>query len=87
MDCRLSTGAVRGASFCQVNVCFLFQVLELNNDDDSCREVCQKWLKGKTLPLEQKDKEKLYRFLLSRGYEYETIRHTINVVANATDDD
>lgn len=61
--------------------------LELNDDDDSCREVCQKWLKGKTLPLEQKDKEKLYRFLLSRGYEYETIRHTINVVANETDDD
>ena len=61
--------------------------LELNDDDDSCREVCQKWLKGKTLPLEQKDKEKLYRFLLSRGYEYETIKHTINVATNATDDD
>lgn len=54
--------------------------LELD-DDESCKQVCQKWLKGKTLPLEQKNKEKLYRFLLSRGFEFETIKHTMNVLS------
>ena len=55
--------------------------LELDDDDESCKQVCQKWLKGKTLPLEQKNKEKLYRFLLSRGFEFETIKHTMNVLS------
>jgi len=49
-------------------------------DDEACLNVCNKWLKNKILPLEKKEKEKLYRFLLSRGFEYETIRHTLNLI-------
>lgn len=56
--------------------------LELCDDEESCKQVCQKWLKGKTLPLVQKDKEKLYRFLLSRGFEYETIRRVVNCLCD-----
>lgn len=52
--------------------------LEICDDDSACIQVCQKWLKNKQLPLGQKDKEKLYRFLLSRGFEYETIKYAIN---------
>lgn len=52
------------------------------NDDEACVKVCQKWLKGKVVPLCQKDKEKLYRFLLSRGFEYETIKHAIYSATN-----
>lgn len=58
---------------------------ELENDDDACNEVCSKWLKNKKLPLEQKDREKLYRFLLARGFEYETIKHSINLFTNTQD--
>ncbi len=54
--------------------------IELSDDDDACKSVCLKWLKNKQLPLEQKDKEKLYRFLLGRGFEYDTIKHTLSEI-------
>lgn len=44
----------------------------------ACKEVYQKWIKNKKLPLEIKDKEKLYRFLMSRGFEWDTIKNVIN---------
>ena len=49
----------------------------MDSDIEACQIVASKWLKNKTLPLDKKDKEKLYRFLLSRGFEYETIRHVL----------
>lgn len=49
-----------------------------NDDNEACENVCRKWLKNKPLPLEQKDKEKLYRFLLSRGFNYDTIKEVLN---------
>lgn len=52
-------------------------MLVLGDDNDACKKIAEKWLKNKTLPLDKKDKEKLYRFLLSRGFEYETIRHVL----------
>ncbi len=52
--------------------------LNLQDDETSCKEICIKWLKNKSLPLEKKDKEKLFRFLLSRGFGYETINHVVN---------
>lgn len=52
-------------------------MLSLNDDNEACQKIAEKWLKNKTLPLDKKDKEKLYRFLLSRGFEYETIRHVL----------
>ena len=55
---------------------------ELDNEDVACNEVCHKWLKNKSYPLDYKDKEKLYRFLLSRGFEYDTIRHTLKEIIN-----
>lgn len=56
--------------------------LQLDDDNEACISCCQKWLKGKEFPLCQKDKEKLYRFLLSRGFEYDTIKHAIYITTN-----
>ncbi len=57
-------------------------IQNLDNDECACKEVCTKWLKNKQLPLVQKDKEKLYRFLLARGFDFDTIKHTLNDVLN-----
>lgn len=59
-----------------VNSQIVEDVILDNNDEQACKNVCQKWLRSKEQPLTQKDKEKLYRFLLSRGFEYDTIKHT-----------
>jgi len=60
------------------------EIIEENsNDDIACKNVCTKWLKNKTLPLDPKNKEWLYRFLLSRGFDYDTIKHTLNELVNA----
>ena len=50
----------------------------IENEDETCENVASKWLKGKPLPLDKKNKEKLYRFLLGRGFEYETIKRVMN---------
>ncbi len=50
----------------------------IENEDETCKNVATKWLKGKPLPLDKKNKEKLYRFLLCRGFEYETIKRVMN---------
>lgn len=56
----------------------IIESLNLQDDETACKEICQKWLKNKILPLEKKDKEKLFRFLLSRGFGYETINSVVN---------
>ena len=50
----------------------------IENEEETCENVAKKWLKGKILPLDQKNKEKLYRFLIGRGFEYETIKKVVN---------
>lgn len=60
---------------------------ELDGDDTSCREVATKWLKNKPLPLEIKTKEKLYRFLMSRGYTFDIIKRAVADVTSFEDFD
>jgi len=55
---------------------------EIEGEEDACLKITQKWLRGKSLPLEKKDLQKLYRFLLSRGFEYETVRSVTYKVLN-----
>lgn len=55
---------------------------ELKNEDDACFSQAGKWLKGKELPLDKKNKEKLYRFLLGRGFGYDTIKTVLNKIDN-----
>lgn len=60
---------------------------ELDGDDNSCKEVATKWLKNKPMPLDLKTKEKLFRFLLSRGYTYDVIKKSVNGIINLEDFD
>ena len=56
---------------------YIEEIIQDKDDTDACFNLCQKKLKTLKQPLEQKDKQKLYRFLLSRGFDYETIRQTL----------
>ena len=60
---------------------------ELDGDDNSCKEVALKWLKNKPLPLDLKNKEKLYRFLMSRGYTFDIIKRAVADVTSFEDFD
>ena len=60
-----------------VNKEHIEEIIQDKDDTDACLALCQKKLKTLKQPLEQKDKQKLYRFLLSRGFDYETIRQTL----------
>ena len=62
-------------------------VLEnLEGEDEACFNATKKWLRGKTLPLDNNSKQKLYRFLLSRGFEYGTIKKSLNKFNEEIDD-
>jgi len=50
--------------------------------EDACFNIASKWLRGKKLPLEQKDMQKLYRFLISRGFEYELVKSVVFKLIN-----
>ena len=44
------------------------------NEFEICETLAKKWIKGKIMPLDVKDKQKLFRHLVSKGFEYETIK-------------
>lgn len=56
---------------------YIKDIIQDKDDSIACLSLCQKKLKTLKQPLQQKDKQKLYRFLLSRGFDYETIRQTL----------
>ncbi len=61
---------------------------EIENEDEACFNVAQKWLKGKELPLDIKNKQKLYRFLLARGFGFDVIKSALsNVGCEEVEDD
>jgi regulatory protein len=59
-------------------------VAELKDEDESCLEIARRRLDGK-IP-EGKEKEKLIRFLLARGYTYGIIRETLKRLGGNADD-
>lgn len=60
---------------------------EIENEDEACLSVAQKWAKGKETPLDIKNKQKLYRFLLARGFGYDTIKNAISKIGYNGDED
>ncbi|MBO7527078.1 MAG: RecX family transcriptional regulator [Clostridia bacterium] len=58
-------------------------ISEIDSEEDACIMQANKWLKGKELPLDKKSKEKLYRFLLGRGFEYDTIKSALNKIMDS----
>lgn len=69
-----------------VNAEIVSQTLESQNDTVACKEQCAKKLKNMQLPLSQKDKEKVYRFLLSRGFDFSTIKQCLSEYVSGEDD-
>lgn len=51
---------------------------ELQDEDVALEGVIKKWLKGKNFPLDKKDKDRLYRHLIGRGFGFESIKKALN---------
>lgn len=66
---------------------YISNALQDKDDTDVCMSLCQKKLKSLSQPLSQKDRQKIYRFLLSRGFEYETIKHCLSQENIGEEDD
>lgn len=66
---------------------FISNALQDKDDTAVCMSLCQKKLKSLSQPLSQKDRQKIYRFLLSRGFEYETIKHCLSQENIGEEDD
>ena len=53
---------------------------EIKNEKEICFYQTKKWLKGKTLPLDLKQKQKLFSHLVSKGFSYDSIKHAISKI-------
>ena len=53
---------------------------EIENEDEACFMVAQKWIKGKELPLDIKNKQKLYGFLQARGFGFDVIKTALSKI-------
>jgi regulatory protein len=50
----------------------------VNNDSENANDAAEKWLRTKPNVPKEKIKEKLFRHLVGRGFEYEIIKEVIN---------
>lgn len=60
---------------------------DLLGQEETCEVQAKKWLKAKTLPLQQNEKAKLYRFLIGKGFEFDVIKKVLNKIEIGDDDD
>ncbi len=71
-----------------VQACKIEGVLqEIDNEDETCFNVAQKWLRGKVQPLDLNGKQKLYRFLMARGFSHETVKSALYKLNEEINDD
>ena len=53
--------------------------LDENTEYESAKALAKKYLKGKNLE-DEKVREKIFRYLVSRGYSYDTIKKVIRAL-------
>lgn len=59
----------------------------LEDNPHACQDQAKKWLKGKELPLDANNKAKLYRFLIGKGFEFETAKRVLQKLNVGEEDD
>lgn len=57
---------------------------DIQTDDNAILDLAKKYLKNKII--DQKTKEKLYRHLLSKGFEYSEVSKVVNIVLKGKND-
>ena len=58
-------------------------VLDIGDYDSACLAVAKKYVKGQ--PLDQKLKQKAYRYLLSKGFDYDAVKSAIEKIEDEND--
>ncbi|MBQ7885118.1 MAG: RecX family transcriptional regulator [Clostridia bacterium] len=61
-------------------------LLEEQDETVACEMQCAKKIKNMAKPISQKDKEKLYRFLLSKGFEFSVVKQCVSKFISGEDD-
>lgn len=61
-------------------------LLDEQDETIACEMQCAKKIKNMAKPISQKDKEKLYRFLLSKGFEFSVVRQCVSKFSSGEDD-
>ena len=54
------------------------------SEDEGCRRVAEKYLKGR--PLDRELKQKCYRYLLSKGFDYDVAKSTLDKISRDDED-
>ena len=62
-------------------------ISNLPSGEGVAKQFAKKWIKNKTLPLDQKDKAKLYRFLAGKGFDFEEIKSATKDLNMESNDD
>lgn len=62
-------------------------ISNLPSGEGVAKQLAKKWIKNKTLPLDQKDKAKLYRFLAGKGFDFEEIKSATKDLNMESNDD
>ena len=75
----------KGVSDEEINVAM--QSISEQSELETCLEVTRKWLKGKAIPLDISSKQKLYRFLIARGFSFDTIKASMSNCSVEDNDD
>ena len=58
---------------------------EFSDDAEPCKRVAEKYLKGK--PLDYPAKQKCYRYLASKGFDFDTINRTLDALGAGENDE
>lgn len=63
------------------------KVIDENDESDSCLIQAKKWIKIHKIPENINEKNKLYSFLLRKGFSYDAVKQALNKINNNLGDD